>query len=120
MRRVLIVIGVIVLALVLLLLAGGIGLMGARMAPFMLRGGAARGFVLGGLGFGILGLVLRILFWAVVIGAIVWFVSALVRGGAQPATTMVAARETPLDVLKMRLAKGEITKEQYDQLKNDL
>ncbi len=120
MRKVLIVIGVIVLVLVLLLLAGGVGMMGAQMAPLMMRGGAVRGLALGGFGLGILGLLLRILFWAIIIGGIVWLVSALVRGGTQPVTAAVASRETPLDVLKMRLAKGEITKEQYDQLKNDL
>jgi uncharacterized membrane protein len=29
-------------------------------------------------------------------------------------------QETPLEILKKRSAKGEITKEQYDQLKRDL
>ncbi len=120
MRKVLIVIGVVVLAIVLLLLAGGVGLMGAQMAPFMMRGGAVRGLAIGGLGFGILALVLRIVFWAIVIGGIVWLVMALARASARPVVTAAAAAETPLDVLKMRLAKGEITKEQYDQLKNDL
>ncbi len=28
--------------------------------------------------------------------------------------------ETPLDILKKRYAKGEITKDQYDQMKNDI
>jgi len=29
-------------------------------------------------------------------------------------------RETPLDILKKRYAKGEITKEDYDRMKRDL
>jgi putative membrane protein len=31
-----------------------------------------------------------------------------------------ATRETPLEILKKRYAKGELTKEQFDQMKRDL
>jgi putative membrane protein len=32
----------------------------------------------------------------------------------------VSVRETPLEILKKRYAKGEITKEDYDRMKRDL
>ena len=35
-------------------------------------------------------------------------------------TTGPAPHETPLDILKKRYAKGEITKEDYDKMKKDI
>ncbi len=52
----------------------------------------------------------------VVIGVLVYFVvksSGTGGFGANP-------HETPLDVLKKRYARGEITKEQFDEMKKDL
>jgi putative membrane protein len=37
-----------------------------------------------------------------------------------PITSAVTRRETPLEVLKARYARGEITKEQFEQMKEDL
>jgi putative membrane protein len=33
---------------------------------------------------------------------------------------MSSTKQTPLEIAKERYAKGEITKEQYDQIKKDL
>ncbi len=82
-------------------------------------------------GVGLLGGV-RLVGWLIscvvgllVIGGIVWFIFWIVgKSGKTPATlattTSATAGESPLDILKMRYAKGEITKEQYDAMKQDL
>lgn len=120
MSRVLKIIGIIVLVLVVLALGGAaLVWLGSHMGPFAIRGYAPRAFGLGGLGLILLGLLVRVGFWLLVIAGVVWLVSALARGSAQPAAN-VPVRETPLDILKARYARGEITKEQYDQLKRDL
>ncbi len=59
-----------------------------------------------------------LLFLALIIGGIVW----LARGSRSAMITPSGATpiETPLDVLKRRYAAGEITKEQYTEMKKDI
>jgi putative membrane protein len=59
---------------------------------------------------------LMVLFWIAVIIAIVYIVRSFSRssvGHPRPG-------ETALDIAKKRYAKGEITKEEFDRLKEDL
>jgi len=63
------------------------------------------------MGFGV---IWTILFWAVVIAVIVWAVKKLAGGGG------TTSRNTPLDIARERYAKGEISREEFEQLKKDL
>ena len=57
-----------------------------------------------------------LLFWVMVIVAIVWIVRAFSgpgRGGGEP-------RETPEQILKRRYAQGEIDKDEYERRLSDL
>jgi len=59
------------------------------------------------------------IFWLVVIGLIVWLV--VNQSGRNRNQNQVNPHiDSPLDILKKRYAKGEITKEQFDQMKKDL
>ncbi len=60
-----------------------------------------------------------LLFWVIVIGGAIWLVVTLTRG-PQMRSSPPMAGQTPLDILKMRYAKGEITKEQFEQMRRDL
>lgn len=62
---------------------------------------------------------LMILFWGGVIALCVWGFSRLFRAGGC-CSPMVATRGSPVDIAKERYAGGEITKEQFEQLKKDL
>lgn len=76
-----------------------------------------------GLGFGMLGIGAFIMFafWALVIGGAIWLIVTLARGNSTHATSVsIPSGQTPLDILKARYAKGEINKEQFDQMKHDL
>jgi putative membrane protein len=78
-----------------------------------------------GLGFGlggILSVVLTILFWAVIIGAVVWLVSSLFsrQTAGHPPISTPPSPESALDILKKRYGRGEITKTEYEDMHRDL
>lgn len=68
-----------------------------------------------GMGFG--GMIMMILFWALVISGFVliirWLMGNKGPEGYNP-------RETPLDILKKRYAKGEINQDEFERMKKDL
>jgi putative membrane protein len=65
-------------------------------------------------GWGLLGIVHMVLWWALIVLGIAVLVKWLVRG------TGVGARADALDILKERYARGEIGKEEFEQKKRDL
>ncbi len=104
-RDVAITIGVVVVAVLLVGLLGG----GMMMGPGMMGWG--------GYGFAPFMWLLMLLFWALVLGGTALLVVWLVRQG-RPAET--GAPRRALDILQERYARGEITREQYEQMKRDL
>lgn len=69
----------------------------------------------GGYGWGMgFGWIFMIIFWGLVILGIVYLIQVVSKGTKKEDT------ETPLDILKKRYAKGEITKEEYERMKDDL
>ncbi len=67
-------------------------------------------------GMGIM-MFLMIVFWSVVVGFIVWLIVRLTKSGTGGSTEK---KRTAIDIARERYAKGEITKEQFDQIKKDL
>lgn len=68
-----------------------------------------------GYGMGAWGILLMFLFWALVIAGIVWIVRAAVSpSGANQ------NRDSALDILERRFAHGEISREEFKQMKKDL
>jgi putative membrane protein len=54
----------------------------------------------------------------VIIGLVIWGVVALAKRSVPVSRT--TGEEGALDIAKKRYARGEITKEQFDQIKKDL
>mgnify|MGYP000952188038 CR=1 FL=1 len=57
-----------------------------------------------------------VLFWGLIIWAVVTFVSRLDGSRSNRSTR----EESPIDIAKRRYARGEISKEEYDRLRTDL
>jgi len=54
------------------------------------------------------------IFWGGVIALIVWGIARLTRGSSS------ISRHAPLDTARERYAKGEITRKEFEQIKEDL
>ena len=107
------IIALILLLIVALTLSSTMGgMMGPGMvAPgFMGRGGGW----MWGVGMWLGGLVMLV-FWGALIVVAVLVVRHLAGGVAER-----DVRTSPLDILKRRYASGEITREQYEQMRKDL
>ena len=110
---------VIAIVIGLGLLAGGFWLSRSGWGMF----GYGPGMMDGNFGFGMMngfGGVFMILLWVVIIGLGVWLVINLVsRTNSQPPANLPPA-ESALDILKKRYARGEITKEQFEEMRRTL
>ncbi len=126
------IVGIGLIILLAILLFGGFGMTlaphaSAGVGPWVMGRYGGYGNMMGGFGFGgmLFGGLLMLLFWVLIIGGAIWLVVTLVRGnqGASNSHSSASAPlggQTLLDVLKMRYAKGEITKEQFEDMKRDL
>ena len=67
-----------------------------------------------------LGSIFMVLFWVGIVILIVWGVRALASSGRGAGYVGPRPDSTPLEIAKARYARGEITKGEFDELKNDL
>ncbi len=107
--------GFLVAFVVLLGAALGLSILtGGMMGPGMMGSGgmSGRGWAWG-LGMGLAGLTM-LAFWGALIVGVVLLVRAL--GGRRKGHW----RTSPIDILKRRYAAGELSREQYEQMRQDI
>ena len=74
-----------------------------------------------GFGFmGFFGLLVMVLFWGGLIALAVWLVSTLINNGKRTSQPPDGNPVTPREILDQRYARGEIDRDQYEQMKQDL
>ena len=78
------------------------------------------GPIFGGLCF-LIPIMICVAFWGAVIVGIVYFIKWISRSGQKPEVRPdLTTEETALDILKKRYARGEITKEDFERMKQDI
>jgi len=64
----------------------------------------------------VMGWVWMVVFWGAIIALVVW----AVRRSAPASPPQQPAQPSPIDIAKARYAKGEITREEFEELKRTL
>jgi len=59
-------------------------------------------------------------FWIALIAFIVWVITQFIIKNQKSNFSSMIEKETPLDILKKRYAKGELSKEQFEVMKKNL
>ena len=71
-------------------------------------------------GFGLTGLLFMLILWGGLIFGAHWLIKTLFQGSQQPPTHSSKSDPDPHKILEQRYARGEITREQYEVMKEDL
>lgn len=69
-------------------------------------------------GFGFFGMWFGYIFWIAIIAIIIYLLIKIANQKETP--TINQHNESALDILKKRYARGEISKEEFEQIKNDI
>ena len=69
-----------------------------------------------GMGLGVIGVLFSVVFWVAIIALIVWVVTKLIKNESSGKVE----KQSPLDFARERYARGEITREEFEQIKKDL
>jgi putative membrane protein len=107
------ILGIVVAVLMISFLAGGL-MMGHYGGVMDGDGGMMTGYRLH-----FNDAILHFVVWVLILGALVLAALGLPRNRDR-GDSRSESRESPLDILKRRYAKGEITKEEFDAMKRDL
>ncbi len=123
MKKIMLAIGSVVLAAIAVLVAAVLVFAVLNrfgiMAPGLMSYGMPRGTRALPFEFGPLGFFVRFVPWALLLGILVLaIVSVLSSTGTS--REVPPASPSPLDIIKERYARGEISKEQFESMKKDL
>ncbi|HCW92282.1 SHOCT domain-containing protein [Flexistipes sinusarabici] len=63
---------------------------------------------------------INLIIWVVIIGAVIFLLFNIFRSDRSTEDSDVRPGQRPLEILKRRYASGELSKEEYERMKNEL
>ena len=72
------------------------------------------------MGFGFFGLLLMLLFWGLLIAGAAWLAKLVLTGGSNTGFSVEGSRLSAREILDQRYAKGELTREMYQLMGEDV
>ncbi len=66
--------------------------------------------------WGIVAIICMVVFWAVIVGLVVWGIKQFFRNRGEGSPK----EDTPIEIAQKRLARGEISKEQFEEISGAL
>ena len=73
------------------------------------------------MGFGMgIGLLLMLVFWGLLIVGAAWLIKGVFGGDKRTLGASGGSWENPREILDQRYARGEIAREEYDRIRQDL
>lgn len=71
------------------------------------------------IGFGFIGLIFMFVFWGALIALAIWLVKSIFPNKTHPPSSQ-SNDSSALEILDERYARGEITRDQYELIKQDI
>ncbi len=71
-------------------------------------------------GFGIFGAILSLLFFLLIVVGIIIFIYWIIKQFTPGITSQIPSTNRALEILKERYAKGEITKEEFEEMRKEI
>jgi putative membrane protein len=72
------------------------------------------------MGFGFIGLFIMLAFWGLVIAGAIWLMRSIFPGGKLLDGGSIESSNNPREIIDHRYARGEITRDQYLRMIEDL